>query len=62
MLKFINEHLYCHGTGKISSFFNGHEVLGFLPTIILTVFFCKVNIFPLLDELLQIIIPCFIVE
>ena len=28
-----------------------HEVLGFAPTIILIVFFCKVHILPLLDKL-----------
>ena len=36
------------------------EVLGHTPTIILTILFCKVNIFPLLDELPQNIMPCFV--
>jgi hypothetical protein len=32
------------------------------PAIILTIFFCKVKIFPLLEELPQKIIPYFIIE
>jgi len=28
-----------------------HEVLGFAPAIPSTIFFCKVNIFPLLEDL-----------
>jgi len=61
MFMIIYIEVHCHGTGKIFSFFNGHkhEVLSFVPAIILTMFFCKVNIFPLLDELPQISIPCF---
>jgi len=39
-----------------------HEVLGFAPTILLTVFFFRVNIFLLKGELLAEIIPHFIME
>ena len=34
-----------------------HEVLGYALAIILTIFFCKVRIFPVLEELPQKIIP-----
>jgi hypothetical protein len=56
--------MYWHGTGKISNFLNRllHGVLGYAPTIILMIFFCKVNIFPLLEELPKKIIPYFIIE
>jgi hypothetical protein len=55
----INENIYWHGTGKISSFLNRllHEVLGCAPTIIMMIFFCNVNIFLLLDEFPPKIIP-----
>ena len=38
---------------KICNFLNRllHEVLGHAPNKILKIFFCKVNIFPLLEEL-----------
>jgi len=39
-----------------------HEVLGFAPVMIVTIFFCDINIFPLLDKLPQKIIPRFIME
>ena len=39
-----------------------HEVLGCATAVILMLFFCKVKIFPLLEELPQIIIPYFITE
>jgi len=39
-----------------------NEVLGFAPSIILTSFFCNMKIFPLLEELLQKIIPYLIME
>jgi hypothetical protein len=48
-LKFINETIYWHGTaGRISNCLNRflHEVLFCAPAIILTIFFCKVKIFP----------------
>jgi hypothetical protein len=65
-MKFINEYVYIYwlGTGKIVSFLNIllHEVLGCAPAIILMIFFCKVNIFLLLDELPQKIIPYFTIE
>jgi hypothetical protein len=63
-MKNISEDIYWHGTGKISNFLNRllHGVLGCAPTIILMIFFCKVNIFPLLEELPQKIIPYFIIE
>jgi hypothetical protein len=46
-MKLINENTYWHGTGKT---FNCH--LSFCPakTIIQAIFFCKVNIFPLLEK------------
>jgi len=52
-MKFINESIYWHGTGRISNCLNRflHEVLGCTPAIILMILFCKVNIFPLLEEL-----------
>jgi hypothetical protein len=39
-----------------------HEVLDCAPAIILTIFFCNVKIFPLLEELPPKIIPYFIME
>jgi len=39
-----------------------NEVLGCAPAIILTIFFCNMKIFPLLEELPQKIIPYFITE
>jgi hypothetical protein len=53
-----------HGTGKMSNFLNilVHEVLGCAPAIILTICYCKVKIFLLLEELPQKIIPYFIME
>lgn len=41
--------IYWHGRVKITNFL--HRLLGFEPTIILTIFFCKVIIFWLLGEL-----------
>jgi hypothetical protein len=55
-LKFIKENMYSHGNRVL------HEILGLIPAIILTTFFCKVNIFLLLDELCQNITPHFIIE
>jgi hypothetical protein len=64
IIKFINESIYWHGTGRISNCGNGlpHEVLGWTPAIILTIFLFKVKIFPLLEELTPEIIPYFIIE
>jgi hypothetical protein len=39
-----------------------HEVRGFAQITVLTLLFCKMNIFPLLDELPQKIIPDFIMQ
>jgi len=39
-----------------------HEVLGYAPATILAIFFCKVKIFPLLEELSPNIIPYFILD
>ena len=39
-----------------------HEVLGCATATILMIFFCKVKLFPLLEELSQKIIPHFITE
>jgi len=52
-MKFINESLYWHGTCRISICLNKllQEVLKCAPAIILMIIFCKVKIFPLLDEL-----------
>jgi hypothetical protein len=49
----MNIYIYWLGTGKISNFLNSlvHEVLGCAKIIILMIFFCKVKIFLLLDEL-----------
>jgi hypothetical protein len=55
MMKFINENIYSQGIGKIYSFLNKllHEFLGLAPAKIQLIFFCKVNILLLLDELPQ---------
>jgi hypothetical protein len=52
-MHFIDESIYWHGTDKTSSCINRilQEVPGCAPAISLTVFFCKVKIFPLLEEL-----------
>jgi hypothetical protein len=39
-----------------------HGVLGCAPTVILAIFFCEVNIFLLLEEFPQKIIPYFIID
>jgi len=64
IMMFINESIYCYGTGRISDHLNRllQEVLGCALPIILTVFFCKVKAFPLLEELPQKIIPYFIID
>jgi hypothetical protein len=59
--KFINENIYCHGTGKISSFLKDFYK-GYAPTIILMSFFCKVNILLLLEEFPPKIIPYSIID
>ena len=60
----INESIYWYGTCRISTCLNRllRQVLGCAPAIILTIFFCKVKNFPLLEELPQKIIPYFITE
>jgi hypothetical protein len=52
-MKLINESMYWHGTGRISNCLNRllHEGLHCAPAIIVIIFFCKVKIFPLLEEL-----------
>jgi hypothetical protein len=59
----MNENIYWHGTGRISKLLNRllHEVLGHATSVLLMIFFCKVNIFPLLEELPQKSIPSFII-
>jgi hypothetical protein len=49
---------------KIANFLNIllHGVLGRAPGIILMIFFCKVNIFLMLEEFPQKIIPCIAIE
>jgi hypothetical protein len=51
-----------HGTGRICNSFNRllHEITGCAPAMILMIFFCKVKILPLLEELPPKIIPYFI--
>jgi len=60
--KFINENIYWHGAGKISSFFKKYFYKGYAPTIILIIFFCKVNILLLFEEFPPKIIPYCIIE
>jgi hypothetical protein len=63
-MKFSNENIYWHGIDTISNCLNRliQDVLGCAAAIILMIFFCKVKIFPVLEELPQKIIPYFIVE
>jgi len=58
-MKFINESIYWHAIAKISNYLNRllQEFLGCAATIILMFFFSKVKIFPLFEELPQMIIP-----
>jgi hypothetical protein len=60
----INENIYWHGIGRMCNCLKRHlhEVLDCAPAIILMIFFCKVKIFPLLEELTLNIIPYFIIE
>jgi hypothetical protein len=62
-MKLINENIYWHGIGKISIFLNRllQKVLGCAPAITVKIFCSKATIFPLLEELLQKIIPHFII-
>jgi len=61
-IKFINKNIGMELI-KICNFLNRllHEVLGHAPNKILKIFLCKVNIFPLLEELPPPpkISPCF---
>jgi len=54
-MKFIKESICWHETGRTSVCLNRllREVLGCAPAKILISFFCKVKIFPLLEELPQ---------
>jgi len=63
-MKFHNESVYKHEAGRISNCLNRllQEVLGCALAMILTIFICKVKIFPLLEEEPQKIIPYFITE
>jgi hypothetical protein len=51
--KFINESVYWYEIGKICHFLNKllHKVLGCAPATNLTTFFCRANIFLLLEEI-----------
>jgi hypothetical protein len=42
-MKFINENIYWHGTGKIANFLNTllHKILGSVPAAILMISFVK---------------------
>jgi hypothetical protein len=53
IMKFINENIELHGTGRIYSCLIRllHEALGCASVIILQIFFCKVKIFPVFEEL-----------
>jgi len=59
-MKIINESIYWHGTGGICNRLN--RLLGCAPAIILMIFFCKVKIFTVLEELPSKFIPYFITE
>jgi hypothetical protein len=50
LIKFINDGMYWHWAGRISECINRllHEVLCCAPSVILTILFCKMKIFPLL--------------
>jgi hypothetical protein len=63
-MKLINERIYWYGSGKISNCLSRllHEVLGCTAAIILTVFMCKMKIFPLFKEPPQKLISYFITE
>jgi hypothetical protein len=54
-VKLINENMYLYGRGKISPL--EQESLVLTPAIILMNIFCNVNIFLLLCEIPQRIIP-----
>jgi hypothetical protein len=63
-VKFIKENVYSNGRGETSDLLNRllHEFVGLVPSICLTLFFFKVNINLLSDELPRKIIPYFIME
>jgi len=46
-IKFINENIYVHVRDKMCNLTERslYEFLGFASTIILTIFFCRINIF-----------------
>jgi hypothetical protein len=54
-MKSSNDNMYSRGRVRISDLLNRllHEFLGLTPAINLTIFFCKVNVFLLFDELPQ---------
>jgi hypothetical protein len=58
-MKFIHENIYSHGISKISNLLSRPR-----PTsaMIRTIFFYNINVFLLLDEFPQKIIPYFIIE
>jgi hypothetical protein len=45
----LNGSIHWHRTGRISNCLN--RLLHFVPAIILMIFFCKVKIFPVMEEL-----------
>jgi hypothetical protein len=61
-MKFINENLYCHETGKISNHLDFYIELQVMHQPQFWQLFCKINTFPLLDKLPQEIILCFIIS
>jgi len=58
----IIESIYWHGSGTVCSCLNRllKDVLSCAPAIILKIFFCRVKIFLLFEELPQKISPYFI--
>jgi hypothetical protein len=52
-MKFIIENTYSHGRIKVPNHLNRllHELLGLTLAVNLTIFFCEVNIFLLLEEI-----------
>jgi len=61
-MKFIDESIYCNGTGRTYNYLNRllHEVLSYEQTIILKNFFCEDKNLPTAGRITQKIIPYFI--
>jgi hypothetical protein len=61
-MKFMNENLYCHETGKFCNCLDFYMELHDVHQPQFWQFFCKLNTFPLLDKLPQKIILYFIIS